>query len=298
MKSIIIALNEETPNLKKLVAAIKVFKKHNPSVELHLFGTASQLNVLKNYQYVVSHEVEKDAASLGLEEAKKDQAAFIFLGSRKELLKNAAALQRANEEKPMALGLLLPTRVYNHFVFFLDLGLAKDGEKPDLETSLTYGKDFLKKVHYVNDANFVLMALDKEVMSTAEKAFDENHEGEKTYLGVEEPGDLLEGKGDIVVGSSDVVLPMMEGAKGAVYSLYNTEQNEIKKSFVFRLGMYLLGDVSKTMKNRFDWTFYANGLYLLGGEIPFVGLEADIGYGGLLNALDNANRLLEKEEDK
>lgn len=296
MKNIVVALAPTTINLKGVVQALKVFMKKNGKVyALSIFGTSEEVNILKDNKdfevYPCDPKVIRDQAFAKALELK---AAIVVLASRHELVKDAATSLKPLDGKKPALGVLIPSKVYNHSVFFLDLGAKGSSTPADLQSDLETGRSFVEKALLLKEPRYGLLYPDELLKGSASEAFDEANHLDPHYQGPLNVDQILEGTTDLVIGEAPILLSAIEGAKGAVNTLYTLENSEIEKSVFFKFGMWWLRDVQKTMGSRFDRSFYGNGLYLLNYPLPIIGLEPTVHYGGVLAALTMAKRLFEE----
>lgn len=293
MKTITVVLTRDAPAPKEVVSALKVFRKKNRAeCCLRLFGSAKALNIFRGNPDFEVHVQERGEDGPSPYRAATD-GALIVLGSREEVIANASAVLVPLPEKRPVLGLLLPSKIYHHNVFFLDLGAKKTAED-DLDNDLAAGKDFLARVLLLKEARYGLLYPTSPTPDSLSGRFVSSHQGDSLFQGVIRPRELLEGKCDLVLGESFLVLSAIEGAKGSVSSFHHFLEEEIAKSAFFRAGSFLLQDVRKSFEARFDWSFSGNGLYLLNYPLPILILEERPTYSGFLQALSFSLRALRK----
>jgi fatty acid/phospholipid biosynthesis enzyme len=293
MKNIIVALSKSPLNLKDLISAFKVFAKHNADIHLIVVGNAKQLNILQGNKDIETLIEEENAPKAAFKKTSSSpETATIVLGSREELLTETSVELKPQEGHRPILAALIPTRVRNRSVFFADLGANPQGDESYLKECLEKATEFEEKVFLSKKNRYTLLYPDALLAGSVSAAFDQSVHLDSSYLGIIKPSEILEGKSEIVVGESSIIVSALEGAKGSVAAIYETGNEEIKKSVFFRFGLWCLRDVRKTLKERFDRKFYGNGLILFGYPYPILGLESSTTFGGMSKALETTKRWL------
>jgi fatty acid/phospholipid biosynthesis enzyme len=288
MKALVFALAPLTQNLKGVVQALKVFRKHKGKfTTLHVFGSPEETNILKDNKDFEIHAVSKENIAEEAETfALSLNAPLILLGERSALVESLAAHLTPIEGKKPVLGLLLPSAVYNHSVFLVDVGANTEQTSGDLESEFEAAKAFEEKILLLKGPRFGLLYPGKPTPTSLSAAFDLVHHSDPRYCGIVSPSDILKGQYDLLVGESLLMTASLESAKGNLKTLLDFESTEVNKSVFFKFGRWWLRDVQKTMQSRFDSSYYANGLYFLNYPIPVIGLEPSVNYGAITNALE------------
>jgi glycerol-3-phosphate acyltransferase PlsX len=270
--------------LKGAELALKEFS----NVHLFLVGKESALKGFKNsdrVSLVFAEEVVEMDESPG-EALRKKREASIFKGL--ELLKRGEAqafvsagnsgavaagsifiLGRLKGVRRPAIATLLPT-IKEPFVL-IDAGANVDCKPLDLFQFGIMGKIFLERVWRRQNPKIALLSIGEEtgkgntLVKNTHQIFIESG---LNYVGNIESKDIFKGEVDVVVCDGfigNICLKLSEGLAEVIMEML---KNEVKKSFISLLGMFLAKKALKGFKKKTDWREY--------GGAPLLGVKGNV----------------------
>ncbi len=270
--------------LKGAELALKEF----PELYLYLVGKESVIKDWKNQDRVsliVAEEVVKMDESPG-EALRKKRNSSIFKGL--ELLKNREAsafvsagnsgavaagsifiLGRLKGVRRPAIATLLPS-IKEPFVL-IDVGANVDSKPIDLFIFGVMGKIFLEKVWNKKDPKIALLSIGEEsgkgniLVKKTHQLFEKS---KLNYVGNIESRDMFKGEVDVIVCDGfigNICLKLSEGLAEVIMEML---KNEVKKSFISIMGMFLAKNALKSFKKKSDWREY--------GGAPLLGVKGNV----------------------
>ena len=220
------------------------------------------------------------------EALRKKRGASIFKGL--ELLKNGKAqafvsagnsgavaagsifiLGRLKGVRRPAIATLLPT-IKEPFVL-IDAGANVDCKPLDLFQFGIMGKIFLERVWRRQNPKIALLSIGEEtgkgntLVKNTHQIFIESG---LNYVGNIESKDIFKGEVDVVVCDGfigNICLKLSEGLAEVIMEML---KNEVKKSFISLLGMFLAKKALKGFKKKTDWREY--------GGAPLLGVKGNV----------------------
>ncbi len=255
---------------------------------LYLVGKESVLRSWENHKRVsliFAEEVIKMDESPG-EALRKKKNSSIFKGL--ELLKNNEAsafvsagnsgavaagsifiLGRLKGVRRPAIATLLPS-IKDPFVL-IDVGANVDSKPLDLFIFGVMGKIFLEKVWGKENPKIALLSIGEESGKgniLVKKTHQLFKKSKLNYVGNIESRDMFKGEVDVIVCDGfigNICLKLSEGLAEVIMEML---KNEVKKSFISIMGMFLAKNALKAFKKKSDWREY--------GGAPLLGVKGNV----------------------
>ena len=248
-----------------------------PDLEIVLVGDSVKLqSLLKKYHGYSRQSVHHASQTIGMDEPpvqavreKKDSSINVALELLKE--KSASAVVSAGNtgafmaaalfkigripgvERP-AIATMFPTG--DAKVLFLDMGANVDNKPQHLKQFGEMGSLYAEHVMHVKNPRVGLLNIGEEKEKGNEltqAAWELLSKSNINFIGNVESKDVLSGKVDVVVCDGFVGNLVLKLAESIAYKVVNLLKQEIKKSFLAKIGAIFLFPVFKNLSKQIDY---------------------------------------------
>ncbi len=216
---------------------------------------------------------KKRSASIfkGLEQIKENKAeAFVSAGNSGAVVAGSIFIlgRLAGVRRP-AIATMLPT--LKEPMVLIDAGANVDSKPYDLYQFGLMASLFLESIWNKPNPKVALLSIGEEsgkgnqLVKEAHKLFQNSR---LNYYGNIEGRDLYKGEVDIVVCDGFIGNICLKLSEGLAETIMEMLKNEVKKSYLYILGMYLSKGALKAFKKKTDWREY--------GGAPLLGVRGNV----------------------
>ncbi|MFN3567949.1 MAG: phosphate acyltransferase PlsX [Caldimicrobium sp.] len=207
----------------------------------------------------------------GLELLKEDQAdAFVSAGNSGAIVAGSIfILGRIKGVRRPAIATFLPT--LKDPMVLIDAGANVDSKAYDLYQFGLMASLFLEHIWHRDKPKIALLSIGEEtgkgnqLVKEAHKLFQNS---KLNYYGNIEGRDLYKGLVDVVVCDGFIGNICLKLSEGLAETIFEMLKNEVKKSYLYILGMFLAKGALKAFKKKADWREY--------GGAPLLGVKGNV----------------------